>query len=298
MRRHLPPLNGLRAFEAAARHLSFTHAADELTVTPAAISHQVRALEERLGFALFTRSNNALELTQRGCAYLPFLTAAFDKMLEGTTRLNTRDGRARTTAQVMPTFGERWLLPRLPAFQAAYPETVLSLTVLSDAGRLGDGADAAIWYGGGDWPDFEAEKLFDEVLVPVASPKLLSADVPLSTPDAVLAYPLLRVSTTPEVWPLWLDALGLEDGGDDLDPRFETCGLAIQAAVEGLGVMMANRCFVEEELATGRLVVAYRFELPRDRGWYLCRPAGAAEADAVRRFRHWLLDQIELSRAA
>ncbi len=298
MSRRLPPLNSLRAFEAAARHLSFTKAADELHVTPAAISHQIKALEEHCGAPLFRRMTRALVLTETGQAALPALREGFDKLAEGAARLVPDPRSGLLTVSVAPTFCAKWLVPRLDRFRAAHPGFDVRIDATDDLADFASGAvDVAIRYGSGRYPGLVAECLMAEVVVPVASPALLRGAEPLETPADLARHTLLHVSwkmadDEAPSWRMWLKAAGVEGVDAERGPRFNVDGLAIDAALAGHGVALVNRMLVAGDLAAGRLVRLFppaSPERPSAFCYYLVHPEGHAGNPKVRAFRDWVM---------
>ena len=211
MKRTLPPLNGLRAFEAAARHMSFTDAADELSVTQAAISHQVRGLEQRLGLKLFVRRNRSLLLSEAGQAYLPAVRAAFDQLNEATEKLLQKDRGGHLTVTTTASFATKWLVPRLGGFQRANPEIDVRIstgTGLIDFSR--EDVDIGIRYGRGQWPGLIAERLVGEDVMPVCAPSLVKGPNPLKKPADLKRFTLLHIGSFPDDWQVWLTAAGIK----------------------------------------------------------------------------------------
>ncbi|HSK39373.1 MAG TPA: LysR substrate-binding domain-containing protein [Arenibaculum sp.] len=287
--RRLPSLNGLRAFEAASRLGSFTAAAAELNVTQAAVSRMVRLLEARLGFALFERRANGLVPTAQGAAYGPGLTAAFDALARLTAEVAALRSDPVLTVATGPTFAMRWLVPRLVRFQAVWSGIEVRLvTMIGNPARpfeLRDDWAAAIRLGDGDWPGLVAHPLFSSELFPVCTPAVAHG---LVAPAGLRDRALLRVAHSPEDWPLWLKAAG-EPGVDCRHgPRFDYYALALQAALDGLGVAIGLTPYVVDDLAAGRLVTPFPVRVPKRRAWYLVhRPDAAPPALAA--FRDWLL---------
>ncbi|MDX1514041.1 MAG: transcriptional regulator GcvA, partial [Gammaproteobacteria bacterium] len=231
MARKLPPLNALRAFEAAARHLSFTRAAEELHVTQAAVSHQVKSLEEYLGIKLFRRFNRSLLLTDEGQAYLPTMTKAFDLMSDATSRLVKKDPAGPLTVSVLPSFAARWLVPRLGRFRRAHPEIDLRIdpaTQLVDFGR-GD-VDVGIRYGRGEYPGLRSDRLMEEDIFPVCSPALLDGEHPLKDPEDLAHHTLLHDDGHGD-WRTWLLAAGVDGVDPTRGPIFTDSSMLIQAAM-------------------------------------------------------------------
>ncbi|MEQ9332241.1 LysR substrate-binding domain-containing protein [Thalassobaculum sp.] len=285
--RRLPFLNGVRAFEAAARAGSFAGAAAELHVSPAAVSRMVRLLEDRLGVALFERGANRLGLTAAGRSYRAGLTRILDELALLTDQVTAMGRRQVLTVGVGPTFAIRWLIPRLAEFRRHAPEVDVRITTGGQAVPFDPDWSCGIALGGGDWPGLTAEPLFAADLLPVCSPALASG---LVVPGDLDAAALLRVSHAPEDWPRWLAAAGLERVAA-AGPVFEYYGQALQAAVDGVGIAMGIRPYVDDDLAAGRLVAPFDLTVSKGKGWYLVfRPARAAEP-AFAAFRQWMLAQ-------
>ncbi|HEY5701165.1 MAG TPA: transcriptional regulator GcvA, partial [Gammaproteobacteria bacterium] len=233
MSRKLPPLNALRAFEAAARHLSFTRAAAELHVTQAAVSHQVKSLEDYLGIKLFRRFNRSLLLTDEGQAYLPTMTRAFDLMNDATARLVKKDPSGPLTVSVLPSFAARWLVPRLGRFRRAHPEVDLRIDPAADLAYFGRGdVDIGIRYGRGDYPGLRADRLMAEDIFPVCSPALLAGEHPLDDPED-LAYHTLLHDDGHGDWRTWLLAAQVERVDPNRGTVFTDSSMLIEAAKRG-----------------------------------------------------------------
>ncbi|MFQ5545655.1 MAG: transcriptional regulator GcvA [Acidiferrobacterales bacterium] len=293
MERRLPPLNALRAFEAAGRHLSLTKAAEELHVTPAAISHQVKALEDYLGVQLFRRLNRALLLTDAGQACLPGLGEGFDRLAEAVTASRTRDEHRALAVTVPPTFGARWLLSRLDRFRAAHPGIDVRIDAtdrLVDFGR--EEIDIGIRYGTGNYPELHVEPLMAEEVFPVCSPRLLEGPHALRQPDDLKAHTLLHGEWTTRAqpdWSMWLLAAGVHDIDASRGPQFSLAGMAIQAAIEGHGVALAGSVLVADDLAAGRLVKPFDLSVPVSFGYYLVCAKTAVNRPRIIAFREWLI---------
>ncbi|RXH22912.1 transcriptional regulator [Bradyrhizobium nanningense] len=292
MTARLPSLNGLRAFEAAARHLSFTLAAAELNVTQTAISHQIRRLEEELGIRLFIRQNRALALTPEARDYLPGVRAAFNDLRLATDRLLRKDDDKVLTVSTLASLAAKWLLPRLTDFQEQHPGfdvRITTSTSLVDFQR--DNVDAAIRYGRGQWPGLRADWLMADELFPVCSPSLLRGDKPLRRPEDLRNHALLHTSNTnSDDWRLWLTAAGLPaDIARHPGITFDMIFMTIQAAIDGIGVAMGRTSYVRDDIAKGRLLVPFRIALPTDAGFYLVAPEGRREAPKLTAFRQWLI---------
>jgi LysR family transcriptional regulator, glycine cleavage system transcriptional activator len=295
MTARLPSLNGLRAFEAAARHLSFTVAASELNVTQTAISHQIRRLEQELGIRLFVRQNRALALTPEAQQYLPGVRAAFNDLRLATDRLLRRDNDHVLTISTLASLAAKWLLPRLSAFQEAHSGIDVRITTsigLVDFQR--DDVDAAIRYGRGQWPGVRSDWLMADELFPVCSPGLLAGRKPLARPEDLADHVLLHTSAANnDDWRLWLTAAGLPtDISKQPGVTFDLVFMTVQAAIDGLGVAMGRTSYVEADIAKGRLVVPFKIALPADAGFYLVSPEGRADTPKLAAFRQWLKASI------
>lgn len=290
MARRLPPLNGLRAFEAAARHMSFTRAAQELAVTQAAISHQIRALEQRLGLKLFLRRNRALFLTEAAQAYLPAVRDAFDMLGLATDRLLAQDRVGAVTVSTTASFATKWLVPRMADFQRANPEIDVRLTTsteLCDFSR--DAVDIAIRFGMGKWPGLVSERLVPENVFPVCSPSMLKGPNALRKPADLARATLLHISTYRDDWLLWLTAAGVKGVDHERGPVFDLAMLALQAAIDGAGVALGRTALVEADLKAGRLVQPFDFTLPTEAAYYVVAPAEHLKRPKIRALRDWLL---------
>lgn len=290
----LPSLNGLRAFEAAARHLSFTRAATELNVTQTAISHQICRLEEQLGMSLFERRTRELRLTREAASYLPAVQAAFDELRQATARLQRPNRDALLTVSTTASLAAKWLVTRVAAFQDANPGIEVRITTsahLVDFRR--EEIDMAVRYGRGHWPGLRAHWLMAEDIFPVCSPALLHAPKPLRQPADLAHHTLLHTTASREDWQLWLTAAGLPTSiaarrGLSFDQGF----MAVQAAVDGLGVALGRTRFVEADIAAGRLVVPFDLALPADAGFYIVAPEETADTPKIALFHDWLIASV------
>ena len=292
MTARLPSLNGLRAFEAAARHLSFTLAAAELNVTQTAISHQIKRLEEELGLRLFIRKNRALALTPKAKDYLPGVRAAFNDQRLATDRLLRKDDDNVLTISTLSSLAAKWLLPRLSTFQEAHPSIDVRITTstgLVDF-RSGD-VDAAIRYGRGHWPGLRTQWLMADELFPVCSPVLLNGDKPLRVPEDLAHHTLLHSSGGFEDdWRQWLTAAGLPANiSKQRGVTFDVSFMTVQAAIDGIGVAMGRTSYVQDDIAKGRLVVPFKTALPTDAGFYLVSPEAVDDPPKLKLFRQWLI---------
>lgn len=296
--RRLPPLNALRAFEASARHGSFTRAAGELFVTPAAVSHQVKALEDFLGLELFRRERNGLQLTDSGRAYLPGVREAFDRLIEAMDELAAVGQHGVLTVSVAPSFAAKWLVPRLDGFQAAHPE--IDVRISASMGlvdfSVGD-VDLAIRYGAGVYPDLESELLIRDTVYPVCSPDLLDCENPLVGPQMLRAHTLLH-DDSPDgddscpTWPMWVKAAGISGIDAQRGPRFNQASLVLEAAILGRGVALAKSTLADADIASGRLVKPFDLSLPVRFAYYMVHPRAKALLPKVRLFKDWLRTQV------
>ncbi len=290
MVRSLPPLNSLRAFEAAASQLSFTLAAEELNVTQAAVSHQVKSLEESLGVALFSRFNRRLQLTDEGRAYLPAVRTALDGIADATLRIREERSHQIITVSTMDSFAADWLVPRLKNFNDSHPDTDVWITTWNPMERLRrDNVDIEIRYGDGRWPDDEVTMLLKEEIFPVCSPKLTEKQVldsPSDLANFTLLHDLLLIG-----WNDWLKAAGVKDVDASHGPHFNHSHLMIRAAIQGEGVGLGRGALVAGAIADGLLVKPFDIELPGDYAYYIVCRSGVADSPKVAAFRQWLLDE-------
>lgn len=298
MARRLPPLNALRAFEAAARHLSFTRAAEELHVTQAAISHQVKALEEHLGRKLFRRLNRALLLSDDGQAYLPSVSRAFALLNDATRNLLERDAPGPLTVSALPSFAARWLVPRLGRFRQIHPDIDLRIDPSAALTDFASGdVDVGVRYGRGKYPGLRADWLMTEDIFPVCSPALLSGEHPLRAPGDLEHQVLLHDDGHGD-WRTWLLAAGVDRVDPTRGPIFTDSSMLIQAAMAGQGVALARGVLAADELAAGRLVRPFTLSLPTEYAYYLVCPQNTAEQPKIAAFRDWLLDEARREASA
>jgi DNA-binding transcriptional LysR family regulator len=292
-RRILPSLTALQFFDAAVRHMSFTHAARELNVTQSAVSRQIRQLEEYVGRPLFRRVKQRLVLTEPGEAYSVAVRELLDQAEAATLQVMAYGGGGGVlTVAVLPTFGSRWLMPRLADFTARYPDIQLDLmTQVRPFEFAGSGIDVAIHFGSEVWPGAVCHRLMGEVVVPVASPALLAGRPSLARPEDVGRFTLLQHVTRPQAWQEWLRACGVEDLDGRVGPRFEQFHMVIQAAIAGVGLALLPQFLIQEELASGRLVVAIDRPVTSEYAYCLVYPERKADSQRVVLFRDWLLGQ-------
>ena len=305
MSANLPPLNALRAFEAAGRHLSFTRAAEELHVTPAAVGHQVKALEDTLGVKLFRRLTRAIALTDAGQALLPGLKDGFASFEGAVARLRGLEEGGVLTVSVAQSLMAKWLVPRLERFQEAYPD--IDLRMLS-TGRFVDFAredvDLAIRHGLGRWPDLRVDLLMTEELFPVCGPALIEGPHPLKVPDDLRHHTLLHHALYKTIfgdaapgWGTWLEAAGVDGIDATHGPSLSPLSNVIQAAIDGQGVALGQGVLVEADLADGRLVKPFELAIPLDYAYYVVCPESAAERPKVAAFRQWIMEEAGTQQA-
>jgi len=299
--RPLPPLNALRAFESAGRHLSFTKAAAELNVTPAAISHQVKALEALLGVSLFRRLTRALRLTAAGQAALPTLGQGFDKLAQGVEQMRAHCEGGVLTISVSPSFGALWLVPRLERFRSRHPDIEIRIDGTDRLVDLARGdADVALRYGPGGYSGVRVDWLFGQVNTPVCSPALLGGAHPLRQPDDLRHHSLLHIDwkDAEASWRMWLLAAGVPGIDPTRGPHFTMESMAVQAARDGHGVALVGDILVADELAAGRLVRPFDPSLstPLSFSFYLLSAKDSAERPKVAAFRDWLLEEARAFR--
>ncbi len=298
MSARLPPLNALRTFEAAARLLSFTRAAEELHVTQAAVSHQIRALEERFGIKLFHRGGAGLRLTEEGQAYLPPLRKAFGILTSATEQLLDRGQQGILTVTMLPSFAVRWLVPRLGLFSAAYPEIDVRVAPsLQQVDFELEDVDMGIRYGRGTNPGLRSVRLMSEHIFPVCSPHLLRGRKALKSPADLGNYTLLHDEGHDD-WRNWLMAAGVDGVVWDRGPIFLDASMLIQAAVAGQGVALGRGVLARDELLAGRLVQPFALKLPTEYAYYVVCPEADFGRPKVKAFREWLLEQVEMDEQA
>ena len=291
---HLPPFAALRAFEAAARHLNFSRAAEELHLTHGAISHQMKALEAGLGVALFRREGRRMLLTDAGQLFASRVRDALDELSAAVAAVAAPREQHVLTLSVLPSFASLWLIPRLASFHARHPEIDINIRAslaLAEFGR--DGVDVAIRIGRGGWPDVMAEKLFDEEVFPVASPRLKG--LPLK-PSELGRFTLLRSERQP--WAPWFKAMGLDLEEPARGPAYSDEALLLQAAAQGIGIALARGAMAAADLAAGRLIRLFPDRVPPKSAYYLVYPRANAGLARVKAFREWILERSRPTRGA
>jgi LysR family glycine cleavage system transcriptional activator len=288
--RILPPLNPLRVFEVAARHESFTRAADELGVTQAAVSRQVGVLEGAIAVRLFERRRNGIRLTERGRQYLEACNRAFDLIENSTKQIRGSSTSGRLRVRSYTTLSAHWLIPRLPDFSRRHPDIEISLsTSVVPADFRREDIDISVQFGDGKWPGVSAYLLLSDLLAPVCSPEYLASSAPLKEPRDVLRHPLLHSRYRRRDWPDWLAFVGLDPvaGGS----AFDSSTLTYQAARQGVGVAMGQIELLTSDLREGTLVTPLSQVLQRPLGYYVVQPANTVQDPKIRIFREWLLEQ-------
>ncbi|NIA70069.1 transcriptional regulator GcvA [Pelagibius litoralis] len=298
MPKSLPPLNALRLFEAAGRHLSFKQAAAELHRSPSAVSHAIRALEDHLGVALFRRGPRGLALSEAGAAYLPEVRDALDRLAAATAALpGPKRKGAHLALSVAPSFGLRWLIPRLPAFSEKHPGIEVTLDTDHchvDFGRVN--THLAIRMGRGDWPDLYADNLLGEELVPVCAPALAPA---VRRPADLAQHSLLQVTSVSEDWAAWARLAGIDADALDLEqgPRFDNIDMALKAAAAGLGIAIGRRPLIDADLAAGRLVQVLGPPRRAATAYWLTGKHDTLQRPAAACFRDWICGELNESAA-
>ncbi|NRN29464.1 transcriptional regulator GcvA [Photorhabdus heterorhabditis] len=292
MSKRLPPLNALRVFDAAARHLSFTKAAEELFVTQAAVSHQMKSLEDFLGLKLFRRRNRSLLLTEEGQSYYLDIKEIFTSINEATRKLQARSAKGALTVSLSPSFAIQWLVPRLSGFNLAYPGIDVRIQAVDrEEDKLADDVDVAIFYGRGNWPGLRTDRLYAEYLLPVCSPTLLTGENPLKTPADLARHTLLHDSSRRD-WLAYVRQLDMQQQINvQQGPIFSHSAMVIQAAVHGQGVALANNVMARTEIDAGRLVCPFNDVLVSKNAFYLVCHDSQAEVGKIAAFRQWVLAQ-------
>jgi LysR family glycine cleavage system transcriptional activator len=287
--RRLPPLNALKAFEAAARHESFTRAAEELFVTQGAVSHQVKALEAELGVKLFNRERQRLVITEAARQYLTILRDAFDRIALGTERVLQRQTSGALTVSTSPDFAAKWLVNRLGRFAEEHPSIDLRVSAtLYHVDFAREDVDLAMRHGDGNWPGLDVVRLSAEQLFPVCSPKLLVGRNRLTKPAHVLRFPLIHVDDRKD-WARWLELAGVLGAELSHGPVLNRASMAIDAAVDGQGITLARTTLAATDLIAGRLLRPFAEELRLSKTYWIICPQATANLPKIVTFRGWLL---------
>jgi LysR family transcriptional regulator, glycine cleavage system transcriptional activator len=301
--RRLPPLNALRSYEAAARHLSFTKAAAELGVTPAAVSHQVKMLEDFIGVSLFQRVNRQLILTDAGIACLPGIRTAFDGLSTAIGSISAAGRTGVLTVSVAPSLAGKWLLPRLERFKAAHADIDVRVSAsINLVDFAGGEIDLAIRYGSGRYPGLIAERLISESVIPVCSPNLLKSS-PLRSPADVRHHTLLHDDSPDDdqscpTWEMWLKAAGVDGIDATRGPRFNQSSLVLEAAILGQGIALAKSTIASVDLAEGRVLKPFELTLPLDFAYYIVYPESKTLMPKVDLFIQWLKEEVTATNPA
>lgn len=302
--RTLPPLNALRAFEAVARHLSFTKAAEELHVTPAALSHQLRGLEEHLGTGLFHRRARTIELTQSGRLLYPGIQSGFDQLRAAVDRLSSRPANRVLVISAGPGFTAKWLAPRLYRFIEVHPEIDARISAGSLPVDLAKAdVDIAIRVSNGDHPGLHVERLMEERILPLCSPRLLEGDHGLKSPADLARFPLIHIDLPPPApqgatWAYWFQEAGITGIDAERGLRFNVVDHAHDAAIAGAGVVMAHKVIASYDMAAGRLVAPFGPELPMfGRHYHLLCAKGQESSPKIRAFRDWMFAEMTATTA-
>lgn len=291
MRRKIPSTTALISFEAAARHESFTKAAQELSLTQGAICRQIASLEEFLSVELFRRSRRGVKLTEAGLSYSRRVATQLDAVERDTLSVMGQQGANVIELAVVPTFGTQWLLPRLKDFQQKHPEVTVNLTNRTRPFLFADtDFDAAIYFGDADWSGTESHRLMGENPMPVCSPALLGKKTNL-TPVEIAELPLLQQTTRPYAWRQWFNSQNLNIPRDMTGPRYELFSMLAQAAMHDMGIALIPPFLIQRELAEKRLVIANPQALSSIKAYYLMIPERKVESASLKAFRDWLLNQ-------
>ncbi|MCO7575211.1 MULTISPECIES: LysR family transcriptional regulator [Pseudomonas] len=291
MRRKIPSTAALISFEAAARHESFTKAAQELSLTQGAVCRQIASLEEFLGVELFRRSRRGVKLTEAGLSYSRRVATQLDAVERDTLSVMGQQGANVIELAVVPTFGTQWLLPRLKDFQQQHPEVTVNLTNRTRPFLFADTPfDAAIYFGDADWSGTQSHRLMGEHPVPVCSPAILGNHQQLSA-EAIAELPLLQQTTRPYAWRQWFNSQQMSIPRDMTGPRYELFSMLAQAAMHDMGIALIPAFLIQRELAEKRLVIANPQALTSIKAYYLMIPERKVESASLRAFRDWLVNQ-------
>lgn len=289
----LPPLNSLKCFESAARHGSFNKAAQELNVTPSAISHQIKGLEGFLGIELFRRTKRKVVLTEAGESYIKPIKKIFQQLEQATADLKSAQHAGSLKLAVAPSFLTRWLMPRMERFQNRYPD--IEIEIRSSIGlidfSLGE-IDMAVYFGNGEWDGIEAHYLRPIRLAPVCSPKLIKPNQPIKVPEDMRFYPLLHVSKRGDEWNDWLQQNGLDPKVFRRGLMFSSGSLTAGAAAQGLGIALADISLVMPEVDSGQLQVLFDKHLETNRSFYLVFEKNRALSPAMVAFKEWIIEEM------
>jgi LysR family glycine cleavage system transcriptional activator len=291
-------MNGLRAFDAVARHLSFSRAATELYVTQGAVSRQITNLEHCLGVKLFERASRKVGLTSKGIALHAIVGDPLRRIRVGLRTFDPDGNDLTLKIKVPPTLGIRWFVPRLVKFHGVHPEIDVQITTSHQFVDFeNEDVDIAIHWGTGEWEGLNADFLIGEELIPVCSPELLK-NIPINSPDDLKGHVLLQSMHRTDDWSIWKESIGCDDVNWQQVLKFENSALTYQAAIDHLGVVIAQRVFIEEDLATKRLVTPFNHTAPGENAYYLVYQKERKDQRKVELFRTWLLKDIAKSISA
>lgn len=299
MASHFPGIRALRGFEAAGRHLNFSRAAAELGLTPAAISHQIKEIEEQLGVTLFSRTSRSMQLTVTGEILHGAATEALTSLERGVVRIRKIGYEKQLKVIASTSIAAKWLVPRISRFIQLYPDIDVRLDISSHLRDFAPGdVDVAIRWGQGTAPNLRSEKLFENAVFPVCSPRLLESELSLNDPHDLLQHRLIHVSWSGQDvgrpdWRMWLHAAGITSFDQEAGTHFDESGPAIQAAIEGLGVALGDSSLVADDLAAGRLVRPFALSInsPAKFAYYVVSPTEVADSPMVSAFREWVLEE-------
>lgn len=303
MLRHIPGLQSLKAFDASARHLNFTRAAAELNVTPAAVSHQIKELEEAIGVHLFQRTSRHMQLTRQGQVLKPAIADALEGITRALQKLRQVENPTQVRVTVSPSLAAKWLVPRLDRFLESVPGADVRIDVSSEPLDFDrEDIDVAIRFGDGSYPGLVVEKLFHDTLFPVCSPELLKRTKKLREPKDLLQFTLIHLDWEAQgaVWPnwrMWMLAAGVKDFNDTRGLHFSQTSLALQAAIDGNGVALGDSTLVGDDLASGRLVKPFELSLrsPAQFAYHLITRRDTAERPMTKAFRNWIIAEAAAS---
>jgi LysR family glycine cleavage system transcriptional activator len=303
MLRHIPGLQSLKAFDASARHLNFTRAAAELHVTPAAVSHQIKELEEAVGVPLFQRTSRHMQLTRQGMVLKPAIADALEGITRALQKIRQVDNPTQVRVTVSPSLAAKWLVPRLDRFLESVPGADVRIDVSSEPLDFDrEDIDVAIRFGDGNYPGLVVEKLFHDTLFPVCSPELLKGAKKLREPKDLMQFTLIHLDWEAQgaVWPnwrMWMLAAGVKDFNDTRGLHFSQTSLALQAAIDGHGVALGDSTLVGDDLASGRLVKPFELALrsPAQFAYHLITRRDTAERPMTKAFRNWIMAEAAAS---
>lgn len=304
---NIPGTRALKTFEAAARHLNFTRAADELGLTPAAVSHQIKEIEDQLGVVLFTRTSRSIRLTEGGVVLLEAAVDALDLLTRAAARAGKMGrGMALLKLTLSPTFASKWLMPRLLGFRKAHAAIELRFDITDTVRDFDlDDVDVGIRFGAGKYPGLRSHRLFDDVVIPVCSPALLAGDLPLREPRDLLNHTLCHVDWTLQgltwpTWTMWMAAAGIENFDDSRCLVFDDSAHAVQAALDGTAVALADFAMVASDLSAGRLLRPFDLGIRYgpEFAYFLVYPERSADDPRIASFREWMMGQAQATKTA